>query len=394
MKFKCEKAVLYSAVKASASAVSNVSLPVEQNVKLVLLGKNLTVSGNDSIVTIKTNLVVDGKEDGSICLHSKTITAILDVLAHNSEVGAVTVSDQLADNKNSVAESKTSALQVSVSGGQANFSIPQLPAGDFTPHSMDADAPETKLKAKALLDAIKQIITMAATNERRQVLTGVLIENDEMKESKSLKVVASDTFRLGISSISELELPTSDQKSVLVPVSSLNRLIALVEEDEEMTIKLEGTQVSFEVGTTTLISQLLAGEFPEYNNLIPTDYPNKLTVNNSELAQALKTVSVFAREDANELVRAKLTKDKMILSAAEKSRGFSQEEIKASFDGEDLSIGFNARFLGDALKSMDDKEVIMSINGAFKPIFIEGKTATNFKCLLMPVRLSTDTEPN
>lgn len=390
MKFTCEKSVLHNAVKAAGSAVSNVSLPVEQNVKLMLKGEKLNVSGNDSSMTIKTNLVVKGEEDGNICLPAKVLTEALSALAQSSEVGAVTISDQMGDSKETDGDNKNSLLPVSISGGSTHYSILQLPAGDFTSLEMGKDATTSKLKAKDFVNAAKQVIGMVSTNERRVVLTGVLIENEK---SKTMRLVASDTFRLGIRDIQGVELPKGAQESVLIPANGLRRLLSLIEDShDDITLQLEENQISFEFGETILISQLLPGEFPEYRKLIPADYPDQLTLKKAALEEALRNVSVMAKDDPHQLIKANISKTTLELTAQEKSKGSSVESIDVKFTGEDVSIGFNSRYLSDALRSLEDDEIVIALNGAFKPIFIEGKKNTDFRCLLMPVRLSTDEE--
>lgn len=380
MKFKCEKTTLYNAIKAAASAVAALGVASEQNVLFQLKGKELIVSGNDPKITISTTLTVDGEKDGVACIPAKISSDILQVLVQNSNAGAITFSEEDSG------EDKGSILPIVISGGETEFSIHQLPIREGTALEIGSDADAAKLKAKDFIKALRQVIDMASASERRAVLTGILIERGK----GAIRVVASDTFRLGICDVEGLALPKGGSESVLVPATSLQKLITLATDTSEITIKLEESQVGFEVGETSLVSQLLPGEFPDYKKLIPTDYPNNLIVNKDEFMGALNRVSVIAKDDMHQLVKATLKKNEIELSAVDKSKGTGIEKVSAELNAdEEVAIGFNSRYLQDALKSLEDEKVLITFQDAFKPVLIEGEKTKNFQCLLMPVRLST-----
>ncbi len=395
MKFKCEKGALLEAVRAAGMAVTAVSLPAEQNIRFSLTGKKLTIVGNDSTLTIQSVLNVDGQEDGEICLPSKSILDIAMVLNQHPDVGAVEISDAGEDIDLAEAEEGAedelpvkapSGKRVSITGGKgADFTLHQLPAGDFNSLSIGKNADKAKLKTEDFVNALKQVVDMASKSPSRPVLNGVLIEAEEKGKTR---LVSSDTFRLGIRDLEGAAFSDTGS-SVLVPVANITRLISLVDNAEEISFSVEETQVGFEFNGTVVITQLLSGDFPDYKKLLEDNGANTLELKRDELDQALKMVSVMAREDANQLIKADIKKDVVELSAVDRNKGSAVTTVKASYDGEDISVGLNAGYLQDVLKALEDEDMIARLSDSLKPIFIHGKKIKNFQCLLMPVRLNS-----
>ena len=386
MKFISEKETLANAIKAAASAVTGAILPAEENVKLTLAGSDLLVIGNDPSLTIEVKLKVKGEDDGKLCMPARTLNEVVGSLAKNSSEnnGVITISDKAEDQADSVSSDIEGSI-VSVYDQVTKYSVPQLSAGDFTSISIDSKAAKTKLKAEELVKALRQVVKMASTNPSRPVLNGVLMEPRE----SGVRLVATDTFRLGVRDIKNAAFPKDSTKGVLVPSSSLNHLISIAGEAKEVEISFTETQASFEFESFKIITQLLPGDFPEYEKLLPTDYPDTLEVNKEELANALDRVGIMARDDSNNLIRTEIQKDQTELVAIDRNKGKSAETITSSFTGENLELGFNATFLKEALSSFEDKEMIVDINGALKPLLLRGKTKKEFQCLLMPVRLNS-----
>ena len=389
MKFKSEKKQLLEAVKAAGLAVTSVSLPIDQHIRISLKGKELTVVGSDPSLTIQTVLPVDGEEDGEICLPSKAIMDVTTALNQHPKVSVVSISDEKEielDSETDDEESVASAgNKVSIFGDKGgSFTLHQLSAGNFISLTIDKDAAKTKLNAQDFITSLKQVVDMASKTPSRPVLNGILIE---VEEKGSTKLVASDTFRLGIKDLGGKAL--SGIESVLIPANSINKLISLVDDAEEIIFSVENNQAGFEFKDTTVVTQLLSGDFPDYRKLLVEDNPDTLEIKKEDLDTALGQVVVMAKEDANQLIKADLKKDQIELSADDKNRGSASVTVKASYDGEEMSIGLNAVYLRDILKSLEDDTFVAKLNGPLKPLFIHGKEAKTFQCLLMPVRLNS-----
>ncbi len=397
MKFECEKSILLDAVRAAGAAVSAVNLPVEQNIRLHLNGKDLTVVGNDQNLTIQKQISVNGIEDGEICVPSKKTIDLVGALNQSTSIEIINVDDHASDSElpespdfddEELPATALAGSPVNIISGNTKYILHQFQASSSEMLEKNKDAAASKISAQKFIAGLKQVIGMTSTSPSRPALNGVYIAMEETGKTKCLRLVASDTFRLGISDLEGISLPGSEP--VLIPAASLNRLISLIGEEEELEIFVEPTQASFVFGNTTIVTQLLPAEFPEYKKLLPDDYPDILTVSRDGLSAALMRVAIMARDDENQLVRAVLKKDSMDLSAQDKKTGSGLDTIPASFSGEEISVGFNAVFMQEILKNLPDKEITAALNGALKPIHIKGTETSGFQALLMPVRLRPD----
>ncbi len=395
MKFECEKSSLLDAVKAAGSAVTGVNLPVEQNIRMHLKGKELTVVGNDQNITIQKIISVNGKEDGEVCLPSKKIIDLVAALNQSADIETINIDDNVsgdelpepADSDEEELPAVMAGSPVNIISGDTKYKLHQFQASGFEILTKNKDASPSKVDAQKFVAGLKQVIGMTSNSASRPALGGVNISMEEAGKKKYLRLVASDTFRLGISDLEGISIPGED--SVLVPAGTLNRLTALIGDEEELEISIEPTQASFAFGNTTIVTQLLPAEFPDYKKLLPDDYPDTLTVSIQDLSAALNRVAVMASDDENQLIRAVLKKDSIDLSAQDKKTGSGSDTIKATFSGEEIAIGFNARYMQEILKNLPDKEISAELNGALKPIYIKGTETTGFQALLMPVRLNS-----
>jgi DNA polymerase-3 subunit beta len=234
-----------------------------------------------------------------------------------------------------------------------------------------------KIDPQVLRSAISRVTFAAATEESRPVLTGVEVK----LEGQQFTLAAADGFRLAVQH-GTLSQPVDSEIKVIVPartLNELNRLLGDQEEPVEIMMTPARGQVLFRVPGIELVSQLLQGSFPNYDQLIPKDYQTRAVFDLPTLLRATRTAAIFARDGSN-IIRVQMVPDgdagtpgKAIISARSEEVGDNQDEVDAeSLEGGEAKIAFNSRYLQDVLQVLERGKVALetktpSSPGVFKP---------------------------
>jgi DNA polymerase-3 subunit beta len=363
MKFRCERDVLLDALSTTGRAVGgragNVAL---SGLHLELTGDLLRVTGSDLDLTISQQLTVAGDTDGVVVIPSKLIADIVRALGP----GAVDV----------VVEGD----EVQITAGRSEFSMRTIPADDF-PRLGTPEGDEVTLNAADLSDALKQVVKAASGDDSRPILTGVLLA----AEGEGLRLVSTDSYRLAVRDLPGTSVLAGDQ-SVLVPSRALAELNRVFGENESVALRLGERDASFVVGGTQVVTRLIEGEFPNYRGLIPDTYPNELTVNRSELLDAVRRVRLMAQEATP--IRLNMRADTLELVAVTQDVGQAQETLDASYNGDELTVAFNPDYLIDGIEVTPGEEITLQTVDPLKPAVMRGADSADFLYLLMPVRVS------
>lgn len=363
MKFRCERDVLLDALSTTGRAVGgrtgNIAL---SGLHLELTGDQLRVTGSDLDLTISQTLTVSGDTDGVVVIPSKLIADIVRALGPGA-VDLVVEGDE-----------------VQITAGRSEFSMRTIPADDF-PRLAQPEGDGVTLKAVALSDALKQVVKAASGDDSRPILTGVLLA----AEAEGLRLVSTDSYRLAVRDLPGTSVLSGDE-SVLVPSRALAELNRVFGDSEEVTLRLAERDASFEVGGTQVVTRLIEGEFPNYRGLIPDTYPNELTVNRSELLEAVRRVRLMAQEATP--IRLNMQADGLELVAVTQDVGTAQEAMDASYSGDELTVAFNPDYLIDGIEVTPGEEITLQTVDPLKPAVMRGADSEDFLYLLMPVRVS------
>ncbi len=363
MKFRCERDLLVEALGAAGRAVANRggTLPVLSGVRLELSGDVLRMTGSDLDLTISVEVAVSGSDDGVAVVPSKIATDIVRSL----EAGRV----ELAAGDD----------EVHISASRFASSIRLLPAEEFPRLAGPAEHAVT-LAAADLSAALGQVVRAASADDGRPILTGVLMA----AEGGGLRLVATDSFRLAVRDL-EGTAVLEEGQSVLVPSRALRELDRLLPDEGEITLRLGERDAAFEVGQTRLTTRLIEGQFPNYRGLIPSTYPNRLTIGREALHDAVRRVKMMAREATP--VRLTMSSEGVELVAVTQDVGTAQEAVDATFDGTELTVGFNPDYLLDGIEVAPGDEIMLETTDAQKPAVIRSVDRPDFLYLLMPVRI-------
>jgi DNA polymerase-3 subunit beta len=367
VKFRCERDVLADAVGSAGRAATNRTgtLPVLAGVRMEVIGDSLTITGTDLELTIRLSIEVGGERDGAAVVPARLVADIVKALP----AGAVEI--DLADGD--------SGAEMSISAGRSQFSVRPLSLDDY-PVQVEPAGDAVTLPAADMAEALRQVVRAASTDDARAVLTGVLLAS----EDDGLRMVATDSYRLAVRDLPDSSMLGSGQK-VLIPGRALNELQRLMGNEETLTVRLGEREATFEAGSTRLSTRLIEGEFPNYRNLLPSSYPNLLTVSKVAMIEAIRRVKILAQDSTP--VRMTLGGDTVQLTAITQDVGNAVEEIDASYDGAEMTVAFNPDYLLAGIDAIDADDVTLATMDPMKPAVLRGVGQDDYLYLLMPVRV-------
>ena len=366
MKLRCERDVLVEALSTAGRAVAGRSgaLPVLGGIRLSVSGGVLQVTGTDLDLTITVEAGVTGGADGVVVAPGRLVTDIVRAL----EPGAVSL------------ESDDEELRIA--SGRSHFTVRTHPADDF-PRLPAPSGDTVTLPGEGLADALKQVTRAASGEDSRPILTGVLMTAEE----GGLRMVATDSYRLAVRDVPGLGVMPEGQK-VLVPSRALNELLRLLGGDPgEITLRLGSHDATFGLPGVSLTTRLIEGEFPNYRQLIPSNYPNRLMVGREALLDAVRRVKLLAR-DATTPVRIALRPTGIELTVITTDWGTATEDVDAKYEGAEMTVAFNPNYLIDGVEAITGEEVVLDTLDALKPATLRPTEGDDYLYLLMPVRVS------
>ena len=368
MKFSCEKVLLQSAIAVASRAVAQKSsIPALEGL-LLHADSRLTVSGYNMQTGIRTKVSADVSQEGDIVLNARLFGDIIRRMPDD----VVTFS---SDEKQ----------MVHLSCGDADFDILGLSAADYPDLPEVEDEYSVSLQQKTLRAMIEETAFAVSTNESRPVHTGALFEITD----QGLSMVAVDGFRLAIRR-EPLEKIEGGAFSFVAPGAALNEVKSICGDVEELaSVTLGKRHILFEVGDTELICRRLEGEFLDYKNAIPRKNPITVIADTKSLIGSIDRVSVVISDKLKSPVRCVFDHDKVLLSA-KTGNGEAKDICRLSGDGGGLEIGFNNRYLMEALRYAPADSVRIELNTGVSPaIIVPTEGEENFLYMVLPVRLKS-----
>ncbi|MFN2608305.1 MAG: DNA polymerase III subunit beta [Acidimicrobiales bacterium] len=364
MKFRAERDVLLEALgtAARAAATRGGALPALSGVRMEVVDDTLHLAGSDLDLTVQVHVQVSGIEAGVCVVPARLATDIVRAV----EPGAVMVAVE--------------GSEAVISAGRSQFAVRVLPAEEFL-RLPEPAAEAVTLDAAELSRALHQVVPAASHDDARPILTGVLLA----AEAGGLRLVATDSYRLALCDLPGTSL-LSEGQHVLVPSRALGELVRVLAGADQVNLRLGPDEASFEVGGVRLTTRLIEGEFPNYRQLVPSSYPNRLVVGREPLLDAVRRVKLLAREATP--VRLALKPDGLELTAVTQDVGQAREDVDAKYEGTEMVVAFNPEFLIDGLEATSGDTIALETLDALKPATIRSTEGSEYLYLLMPVRVS------
>ena len=366
MKLICSKANLLKGVNIVSKAVpSKTTMSILECILIDASASEIKFTANDMELGIET--IVEGEilEKGIVAIDAKVFSEIVRKLPDND----VTIDTD-------------SNYQISITCEKANFHISGKSGEDFSylPYIEKTDF--ISLSQFTLKEVIRQTIFSIADNDNNKLMTGELFEI----HNNEFKVVSLDGHRISIRKI-ELKDSYPDRK-VIVPGKSLQEVSKILsgETDEEVRIFFTGNHIVFEFDNTMVVSRLIEGEYFKINQMLSSDYETKFVINKKELLSCIDRATLLVKEGDKKPIIINI-QDEMMELKIKSEKGTMDEEIMITKEGKDLLIGFNPKFLIDALRVIDDEEADLYFMNAKAPCFIKDE-GESYVYLILPVNFS------
>ncbi len=376
MKFVISSTDLLAHLQAISRVISTKNtLPILDNFLFQLEGNQLEITASDLESTLITKITLENATDnGSIAIPARLLTETLKEFPEQPLTFEINL-----DTSGVVINSENGKFSIV---GQKGSDFPQLPT------IKDDKKSAFRVQSEVLLSGITKTLFATADDELRPVMNGILVE----LTTENMTYVASDAHKLVRYQRTDVK---ADADSLFIlprkPASLLKNI--LPREGNEVVVEFDEKNAFFVLSEYKMVCRLVEGNYPSYNSVIPTNNPNKFTIDRIEFLNTLKRVSVFSNQASN-LVKLQLNGNQLTVSAQDIDFSISAyERLNCQYEGEDMEIGFKSTFLMEILSNLSTKDIVMELSdptraGLILPSAPE-KEEEDVLMLLMPMMIST-----
>ena len=371
MKFIVSSSYLLKQLQVLGSVInSSNTLPILDNFLFELDNNLLKVSASDLETTMTATLEIDSKSQGSVAIPAKLLLDILKTFPEQPLTFTV------EDNST-----------VEISSNSGKYAIAYAPGEEFPKAVVLDDPSKTIVPAEVLATAVSKTIFAAGNDDLRPVMSGVFFQFSP----EGLIFVATDAHKLV--KYARTDVKASQVADFIMPKKPLNILKGILgASDAEVAIEYNDSNATFSFENYVLTCRLIDGKYPNYEAVIPKENPNKLLINRVQFLNSVRRVAIFANKTTHQ-IRLKIAGTELNISAEDIDySNKADERLTCDYQGDDMQIGFNSRFLTEMLKNLSSDEIQLEMSmpnraGILTPVdgLDEGETIT---MLVMPVMLS------
>ena len=369
MRFTCEKNMLVTGLNITGRTVAQKSALSAIEGILCQASGNLTLTGFNMETAITYQIEAEISATGSCILPARLFGDIIRRLPE----GPVTV---VVDEN----------YKVSIRAGYASFTISAESANDYPELPDVGSGRSVRIPQDALKELIGGTIFAVSENQGRPIHTGVKFETS----GDAISAIAVDGFRLARRTY-HAESAISENMNFVVPAQGLKEVEKILQDtDEEAIFTLGGKHILFQIGDATVICRLLEGDFLDWRRVVPTDCPIKLVASVADLASSFERVGLIVSEKYKSPVRCVFS-DQVLLLRTNTTIGAAEDRCTIAGDGKELEIGFNVRYLADALRAIPSEEVVMELTNGLSPIVLTPvDDKQDFAYMVLPVRIKNN----
>lgn len=368
MNIVCDKALLSSAIDGVSKAVTlRSSIPALEGILLKAEGFQLTLTGYDLEMGITTTIEANVRQAGEIVLSAK----LLGDMVRRLPSGEVSIYTNESGN-------------ATIKGGVAEFDILAMSASDYPDLPAPGADHTLTIKAGMLRNMIEKTLYAVSQDDKKPAHTGELFAIEEDK----LTVVALDGYRLAI-----VERPIQAEKHIriIIPAKTLTEVNKLLgDEDDDVRISANRRFVVFHSGSYTILSRLIEGEFLNYANVIPNGCKTRVVLETRDFIDTIERASLIITERLKNPLRILFDASGKVTVRCQTNLGKVVDEFSAQVEGEPVEIGFNNRYLLDALRNARCDKVVLELSGPLSPVKILPEEGNDFIYLVLPVRFKND----
>jgi DNA polymerase III subunit beta len=339
------------------------TLPILANVLIETESEAVRVTATDLEVGARVSIPAKVAKGGTITVSARKLSEIV------RELPAAALSLKVGENS-----------AVSLRCGGASYRMVGLGSEDFPAVVPAAPAAWLTVQAKLLRDMLAQTTFAISHDESRFALNGVLFSF----QPKELRLVATDGHRLAVASRSVGEGLSGT--TGIVPRKAVVEIARVLGSSEDVQIAITENQFVLQMPNFVMTARLIEGQFPNYEAVLPRAHPGKLVIPRGALMAALRRVSVMA-EERNKPVKMLLRPGALVLSAASHDLGEAEEALNVEYAGEEVAIGFNSRYVLEALAPIETDDVVFEFKDNLSPGVVKGVEEEGYSCVIMPMRI-------
>tara|TARA_B100000886_G_C20412256_1_gene487636 strand:- start:612 stop:1727 length:1116 start_codon:yes stop_codon:yes gene_type:complete len=346
------------------------TLPILSNVLLNLKGNKLQIVATDLDIVFHDEISeLKVIEEGNTTTSANVLFDILRKIPSGTEINFTLKSEN----------------KLSLKSKNSDFNLLCLPSSNFPTFDDKFESEKMEIEKKRFLSLLNKTKISISNDDTRHYLNGIFLHATESNKNTFLTGVATDSHRLSSSSIAVENIKSFS--SIIIPRKSVFQLCSLLDNvDEKLFIQTSSNKIKFSLGKINLISKVIDGKFPDYQKVVPKENTKTLIVSSADFINSVERVASVSI-DRKEGVKLELSRDKLKLSVNSTNSGDGNEVVAAKYDGEDLTIGFNSKYLIDIASEIEDKNLTISLKNSTSPVLVFDNSDKNSFYVIMPMKI-------
>ena len=365
MKFTVNKTEIVKALSSTLGVVEKrQALPILSNILLNIEDNTISITATDLESEVKTTCTpIKVDSTGSTTTSAKKLNELCRLLPDNSEISISLDGDKL-----------------SVESGSGKYSISTLPSEDFPVFDVISENTEFTILGSVLRNLINKTSFAMGNQDWRHYLNGMYLNI----EDKNITAVTTDAHRLAIST-NTTKTSVSGEVSGIVPRKSINEIGKLLSDSsEEVSLSLGSNTIMLKTSSTSFVSKLIEGKFPNYEQVLPSGESSVLSVNTKQLSEILGRVSVLS-SDKFKGIKLNIKPNEVLVLANNPEQEEGKESFKSQFSGEEMEIAFNVNYIQEVLSNIDSNDCNINLYGSDKSCLISPSDDPDLKYVVMPL---------
>lgn len=370
MHFQISRDAFYKAIsKVQGIVEKKHTIPILANVLIETEDENIIITATDLEVGLKSKFKADIQKKGKVTISAKKLFEIIKELPDEN------IDFRTKEN-----------FWVEINCANSNFNLVGLSPDEF-PKFPDIKDKSNVIEKDLISEMIEKTIFSVSNDETKFNLTGIFVKTEDI-EKNNLSFISTDGHRLSI-----IKRNMSDnwsniyQNGFILPKKGILELKRNIENtNENLEIGLSDNNFYVKNNDTQLIMRIIDGEFPDYKRVIPEEGSNSAIIDREEFFYALKRISVLSSEKSKG-IKINLTKNSLLLTSSNPDLGEAKETLNINYNGDDISIGFNARYILDILQVIREKRIILNLKDNISPVRISPEEDEDYLSVIMPMRL-------
>jgi len=371
MKISIDKNIIYKSLSHVQSIVEKKNtIPILSNVLLEANESSLVLSATDMDISINETINCTVIEKGSATVPAHTLYDIIRKIPEGNEI-------EFISN-----DGKT----FSIRSGKSKFSLQCLPKQDFPLIEIEKLKCEFSINSNIFLNLIEKTRFAISNEETRYFLNGIYLHKKNINNIDCLSLVSTDGHRLA-----KIDFPHPkglvDIPGVIIPKKTINELSKLLADiNEDIIINVDPNKIIFYINKTVLLSKLIDGNFPDYQRVIPKNNNNIVKAERQKFCEAIDRVSTITSEKSKS-IKFRLLSDLINMNSSDPEHGTATEDIPVQYNGEEIEIGFNAKYILEMIDQVDSEDLILEFNDSSSPLIVKESSNNNLIYVLMPMRV-------